>query len=170
MNINLSIVRLAEPEDEHDLMLMCREAHDESPLRNAQGRALFFSDAKARATIRGALYKEQGRASWVGIIGERGSLQGSVCLSIIEPSTFSHEQFLSATWNFVRREYRGTGNSRTLLSFSQKVSDTLGIPLFLEEREWHKGKKTLYERALKRQPSIGVFLYNSLTDSAGAGA
>lgn len=169
--MDLSIVRLGEPEDEHDLMAMARAMHEESPLRNAQGQPLFFSDAKARAMIRNALYVEGGRSSWVGIIGERDRLQGSICLSIFEPSTFSHEQFLDSTWNFVVKEFRATSLvARTLQAFAEQAADRLGIPLLVKSLGEHAGRKSFYERVSKCQPFGNVLLYSAKIDSALAGA
>lgn len=168
--VDISIVRLAEPEDEHDLLMMVRDMHHESPLRNAQGQPLFFSDAKARSIVRNAICRDEaGRNSWVGIIGDRGQLEGSVCLSIIEPSPFSHEQFIDSSWNYVRATYRTTAvNTKTLQAFAERVSDRLGIPLLIKAMGNHAGRKSFYERSC--QPFGGIFVYSSQHDSLGAGA
>ncbi len=153
-------------------MLLMRCAHEESPLRTANGQPLFFSDAKARQVIRNAIFRDEGLAtSWVGIIGGRGQLEGSVCLSIFEPSPFSHEQFLDSTWNFVHKTFRQTShNAKTLQAFAERVSDTLGIPLLIKAMGDHAGRKSFYERASKCQPFGSVLLYSALSDSTAVGA
>ncbi len=169
--IDISVVRLADPEDEPDLMDMVRLLHEESPLRNVQGQPLFFSDAKARNMVRNAISNDGGRCSWVGIIGQRGDLHGSVCLSILEPSPFSHEQVLDATWNYVKPQFRVTAaNAKTLQAFSERVSDRLGIPLLIRAMGNHAGRRSFYERSGCQ--SFGhVFLYSAVgNDSARAGA
>lgn len=170
--IDTSMVRLASPDDEGDLMDMIRAAHDESPLRTVSGQPLFFSDAKARQVIRNAICRDEGLAnSWVGIIGHRGQLEGSVCLSIFEPSPFSHEQFLDSTWNFVHKAFRQTShNAKTLQAFAERVSDTLGIPLLIKAMGDHAGRKSFYERASKCQPFGSVLLYSSMGADSLAGA
>jgi len=153
-------------------MDVCRLIHEESPLRTGGGQPLFFSDAKARALVRNAIGTNETRAnSWVGILGERGGVQGSVCLSIIEPSPFSHEQALDSTWNFVKLEYRRTTlAARTLQAFAEKVSDSLGIPLLVKSLGHSKGREHFMERVSKCQPFGGIFLYSSTGADSAAGA
>jgi len=168
--IDTSIVRLASPLDEGDLLSMARLIHEESPLRTVTGQPLFFSEAKARSLVRAAIGSDGDRAaSWVGIVGERGNLQASVCLTIIEPSPFSHEQLIDAIWNFVRPEHRSTALlAKTLMAFSERVSDRLGVPLMVKSFGEHAGRKAFYERASKCQPFGSVFLYSSVNDSTSA--
>jgi len=168
--VDPTMVRLASPDDEGDLMDMLRLIHDESPLRSASGKPLFFSDAKARALVRKAIGCEGERGmSWVGIIGERGTLKASVGLTIIEPSPFSHETVLDATWNFVKPEWRTTSVfARTLMAFSEKVSDRLGIPLMVKSLGEHAGRRAFMERASNCQAFGGIYLYSRVSDSPGA--
>jgi hypothetical protein len=162
--IDLTRVRLGEPDDEEDLVDVCRAVHAESPLRSARGEPLRFCETKVRAMVREAV-RPTARNSWVGIIGARGNIEASVCLAAIQPSAFSQEMFLGTTWNFVMPAYRETAdNAKTLLAFAKEFSHRCGIHLLIEDYGQHKGRRSFYERG-GCQPFGGLLLYSARDDS-----
>jgi hypothetical protein len=159
LDIDISIVRLGAPEDEGELLTMARIMHAESPLRH-----LTFCAEKALGVIRAAI-SPGARTSWVGMIGERGHVEASVCLAALEPSPFSQEMFLATTWNFVLPAYRETSlNAKTLLAYAKEFSHRCGIPLLTTDYGQHKGRRSFYERG-GCQPFGGVMLYSARDDS-----
>lgn len=173
--VDISSVRLADPDDEGDLLAMLREMHKESGLRKANDEPLAFSEPKVLATIRNATRRDpqnpQTQLSWAGIIGERGKIEGSLCVSVCEP-WYSEDVILNEVWNFVPTPFRRTDHASTLMGFAKAMADSLRIdPLIagVMSVERHEAKLRLYARAFRCRPLGGIFQYNPVSDSA-AGA
>lgn len=125
-----STVRIAGPEDEAELLRLCRAKHAEEDLRKIDGSPFTFSEERARATLHRAIIPNRNSESlsWCGVIGDVGGpLHGSVYLNVQTPYD-SEEQYLVERWNWVHPEFRkGTNYGSLLIAFSQAVSKELNM-------------------------------------------
>lgn len=125
-------VRLAAPDDEDELLDMCRARHAEEALRTSAGRPFGFSEEKARATLQRALQRgrnepDAGQA-WCGVLGAPNRLMGGVYLTVQSPHD-SDDVYLMELWNWVYPEYRRSTDTSALIRFSQALAGALQLPL-----------------------------------------
>ncbi len=164
--VDTSRVRLAERDDEDDLMRAVKRMHGDNEwgLQGADGKPLPFSEERARSTIQRAIIprpNHPGAApAWIGIIGEPGHIEGSIYLSVEVPWC-SEAPFLAERWNYVFPEYRKSSNAKTLIAFSKAIAAVIKIPLvigvFTSERVMAKCR--LYQRQLG-EPRGQFFIYH----------
>lgn len=123
-----STVRIAGPEDEAELLRLCRAKHAEEDLRKIDGSPFTFSEERTRATLHRAIIPNRNSESlsWCGVIGDVGGpLVGSVYLSVQTPYD-SEEQYLLERWNWIYPEHRkGHDYGTVLLSFSRAIAEEL---------------------------------------------
>lgn len=153
-----SYVRPAEPDDEDDLLAMTKRLHAESGLRTRYGGPYPFCSDKARATIRDAL---ESKTSWAGIIGERGNLQGSICIAMTEP-WYSEMPFLYTIWDYVLPEHRQSTNAKLLIAFAKDIAQSFHMDIVFGMMSTERGeaKMRFYQRASGVRPFGGFFLFN----------
>ena len=125
-----SPVRIAGPEDEAELLRLCRAKHAEEGLRNMDGRPFTFSEERVRATLHRAIIPNRNSAclAWCGVIGDRGGpIEASVYLNVQTPYD-SDEQYLMERWNWIYPEHRkGTDHAKMLWAFSRAVAKELNM-------------------------------------------
>jgi hypothetical protein len=144
-------VRVATPEDVHQLMEMGIAANDEVGITKANPEKLLMD-------IWPALHRQGGI---VGVIGKPGELiEGGIFLKI-GPLWYGDEDFIEERVVYVRPEFRLSkgGRGRKLLEFAKKVSDEMEIPLAMgiSTSLEFEGKNRLYERVFGKQ--AGAFYF-----------
>lgn len=157
-------VRIAGPDDEDALVEAVRvvATGGEWGLRYSSGVPLCFSEPKTRRIVRNAINpmaRNDGQA-WIGVVGDVGQVEGSVCLSIGE-AFCSEDPLLFENWNFVLPDHRRSDNARRLIAFSTAMSRVLRLPLVIGVMSHVRteAKCRLYERSFGR-PLGSLFLYN----------
>lgn len=148
--LTISPVRKAIPSDEPELMDMCHKLWKENGVFS-------FSERKVQAVLQSAW---NGLGGIIGVIGEPGKIEGSICLTIGD--YFYTDDFnLSELWNFVLPEYRKSTNAKELIRFAVRCSDEIGIPLIIGvlSNERTAAKVGLYKRLLG-DPAGGFFVYH----------
>ncbi len=165
-------VRFAVPEDEDDLLVMCRAKHAEEGLRSGTGRPFLFSEDKTRGTLQCALQARRNAPdagnAWCGVLGERGNLHGSVYLTLQTPYD-SEEMYLSQLWSWIYPSFRRSSNAMALLVFSQKLAISLGVKMVGGVVSYEEGDDTAKLRFFRRngcQPIATLYSYDY--DAAGA--
>lgn len=132
MHALVDAVRFAAPDDEDDLVALCRAKHAEEGLRSASGRPFCFSEHKARGTLQCALQARRNEPdagqAWCGIMGDAGAIKGSVYLTLQTPYD-SEEVYLLELWSWIFPAWRRADRAVALLMFSQKLATSLGVPL-----------------------------------------
>jgi hypothetical protein len=151
-----SPVRKALPEEADEILAMCRCLWQE----NGQ---FSFSEKKVRAKIDDAFNR---LGAIIGVIGETGKLQGSICIHISD-YFYTDEYHLGELWNYVLPQYRKSTNAKDLIRFGMRCSDEIGIPLLIGviSNERTAAKLGLYQRILG-DPAGGFFIHRPA--SAGA--
>ena len=119
MQGELPEVRIAVPQDEAELMEMCKRLWTENGLFS-------FSEDKVRECLH-KCYARQGNI--VGVIGPSGRIEASTCLAISD-FYYTTDWHLGELWNFVDESYRKSRNIEALIRFGIDCSDKMQIPLF----------------------------------------
>lgn len=150
------VIRIATPEDVHDVMALALSACDENGFVDPNPEKLL-------AEIWPALNRDHGL---VGLIGEPdGKPEGAVLLRI-GTMWYSDHSVLEEKAIFIHPEFRSAkgGRARKLCEFSKQVADGLGIPLIIGVLSNHRteAKVKLYERQFGK-PSGAFFLYGAKT-------
>lgn len=138
-----SRVRLANPGDEEQLFALCRVLHTENALRDPLGERIAFDEPKVRRTLHRALYPTRDNQgtyaghvtpAWVGVVGPKGAIEGSVYLAIETP-WYSNHMLLVQLWCFVLPEFRASTNLKDMIAWSRQFSDTSKLQLTAEDRK-----------------------------------
>jgi hypothetical protein len=150
--LTTSRVRRAEPADEPEILAMCREMHAENGM-------FTMSDERVREII-GRAFNRQGAI--IGVIGESGRLEGSIYL-MITSIWYSTDWHLEELWNFVRPQFRKTGNAEELIRFAKRCGDEIGLPVVIGimSNIRTEAKVRIYRRQLGN-PIGAFFLHNPL--------
>lgn len=148
---DLPIVRFALPEEEEEVMEMCRHLHVENGL-------FTLNENKVRDILR-RYYKAD--KVIIGVIGETGRLQASTCL-VASDNYYTDDWHLAELWNFVEPEYRRSRNAEALIEYGKSISSKMGIPFFtgITTAKQMAGKVRLYRRRLG-YPKGASFIYNA---------
>ena len=150
-------VRVATPEDIHELMEMGIAANDEIGVAKANPQKLLFD-------IWPMLHRQGGIIGVIGKPGER--IEGGIVLKVMS-LWYSDEEWLEERIVYVRPEYRHGGRSeeehsrsRKLAEFAKWCADELRIPLVvgISTSVGFKGKAKLYRRFFGEQAGA-YFLY-----------
>lgn len=147
----LPLVRLAQKEDEDNIVEMCKRLHVENGLFS-------LNIQKVRDCIR-RYYDRQGVI--VGVIGLPGKLEASTCLELSD-FYYTSDWHLAELWNFVDEPYRKSYNAEALIQFGKSCADQMKMPLFtgiITNRQM-AGKVRLYRRHLG-YPTGAFFVYNA---------
>lgn len=144
-------VRIAKPDEEDEILSMCKKLHEENGLFS-------FSEDKVRDCIKRCYRREGGI---VGVIGETGTLQGSIGI-LISDSYYSNEWHLAELWTYVLPDFRKSHNADALIEFGKRCAIEIGVPLItgiISNR--HLAQKIrLYRRRLGT-PSGVFFVFNA---------
>lgn len=120
-----SVVRVAQPSDEEELMDMLRLMHKESGFRDEFNQPFPIDEELVRGTVQKAIIRDRNALdvgqSCCGIIGEPGNLQASVCLGI-GATWYSRRPFLGDYFTYVKADYRRSGHARSLIRFAIKIA------------------------------------------------
>ena len=122
-----SKIRLAGPEDEDELLELCRARHLDEGLLNYHGKPFNFSEERCRRILHRAIIPNRNSTdlAWCGVIGAPGEiLQGSVYVSV-QYFGESDEQYLSERWNWIRPEFRKSDHGKLLIAFADAIADEL---------------------------------------------
>jgi GNAT superfamily N-acetyltransferase len=149
-------VRIATPEDVHQIMEMGLSANNEVAVFKANPQKLLFD-------VWPALHQEGGI---IGVIGKPGRvIEGGIFLKITSLG-YSDDLYLDERIVYVRPEFRRGGrsdekhcHSRKLCEFAKKTSDELGIPLIMgiATSVGFQGKARMYKRFFGKQ--AGAFFF-----------
>ena len=144
-------VRLASPDDEAEVMTMCRRLH-------AENGVFAMADEKIQSFIRKGIARDNGI---LGVIGPSGSIQASVCLTVAE-MWYTRTQHLEEVWTYVMPEYRNSQNAKNLIAYAKWCSDTIGLPLLIGimSNTSLEAKQRLYKRQLG-DPAGVFYLHRS---------
>lgn len=143
-----SVVRLATPEDEEQLMVLCHLLHDENGIFE-------MDDDMVLETLRLGTNQKGGI---IGVIGTHEKLEGMVYMQVSN-FWYSRQPYLVELFNFVHPEHRKSGHAKALIEFAKNCADSktrLVIGIISNERT--KAKVRLYERSLG-QPAGAFFVY-----------
>lgn len=145
-------VRIATPEDEVDIMALCRGLHKENGMFSLNERKVLDLIRKC--------WMRQGVI--VGVIGERGHLEASTCL-VLDGYYYTDEWHLSELWNYVDPGRRkGSHNAEALIEFGKKCAEKMGCPLItgIVTNTKTAGKVRFYRRLLG-YPAGAFFIHNA---------
>jgi hypothetical protein len=153
-------VRKAGPQDEDALIEQCHLLHSEN--------GLFKIDSGlvrdlVHCSIHGSPSQTFPHLAMIGVIGEPGQLQGSICLRIAQVY-YSREFLLEELWNFVHPDFRKSNNARNLIRYAKQCADALPLPLFISivSNTRTEAKVRLYERELKKMGAYFVYTPEAL--------
>lgn len=142
-------VRLAEPEDFHELMRLTKLAHSEIGVHS-------YSEDKVINVLM-LHFKKLG--GLVGLIGEKGGEIKGYIILVIDKPWYSDDFILSELNLFVAPDHRKSNYAKQLMAFSKKSSDVLDLELAIGvmSNERTAAKLRLYQRQF---PQFGaVFMY-----------
>lgn len=150
----IPVVRRAMPDDEDELMKLCRLLHEENGIFS-------MSEDRVRSTIRLAF---DHRGGMIGVIGEPSKIQAMICL-IIGNFWYSDELHLEELFSYVHPDYRKSTNADALVRFAQKCSDEIPLPLVIGILSHSRtiAKVRLYKRRLGNP--IGAFFVHGATSN-----
>lgn len=158
------VVRLADAEDEEQLLALCRMDHEENGIRDGLGKLDPFSPDKVRAIIQRAVMPNRNEPnagqSVCGVIGPRGGLQASVYLERTDYG-YSDRPILRERWAIVAPEYRKTPHFHSLAEFSKTIAECLERTLIAEPTSVHRieAKDRFYTRKFGVERSGSIFIY-----------
>lgn len=145
-------VRTAKPDDEEEIMALCRDLHKENGLFS-------LSEARVRGIMQQAF---AGRNAFVGVIGARGRIEATACLLMDTSQYYSDDLCLVELWNHVAEPYRSSRNIDALIKFEKDCSDKTGLTLITgiitNNRVAAKVRKY---RQLYGYPAGAFFVYNA---------
>ncbi len=144
-------VRIATRADEDGLIALLRQMHAESGLFD-------LDEVEMRNTFARAFDRQGGL---IGVIGKPDNIEAGVYL-LITRFWYTTQNHLEDLFNFVRSDSRKSNYADTLLKFSKKCADEIGIPLILGvlTNQRVEAKVRLYRRQLGI-PVGAVFAYNT---------
>lgn len=147
-------VDLATPDDEPQLMDMCRELHQENGVFD-------MSEQCVRDTLRLAFEKKGGT---IGVIRGKDKLEAAI-LMLICRLWYSDEWHIEELFSFCRPEFRKSNNAKALIHFAKKCADELEVPLIIGvmSNTRTEAKVELYKRQLSK-PSGAFFFYNTKSE------
>lgn len=151
-----SPIRVATPDDVHDIMDLALSACDENGFVTPNPERLLQE-------IWPALNLDKGVC---GIIKKDGEKPEGAVLLRVGMMWYSDQEVLEEKAIFIHPDFRSAkgGRARRLVEFSKQVSDELGIPLIIGvlSNDRTEAKVRLYERQFGK-PTGAFFLYNART-------
>lgn len=147
-----SELRLAAPDEEEDIMGFCHELWEEN------GKEFFsFDPDKVRAIVRRAFDKKLGL---LAVIGPKKKLEAGALLTV-DNYSYSSDWFLNEHFNYVRPDYRRSQHAKTMVNWSIRMSEQLGLLLLMGILSNHRtlAKVRLYRRIFPTGPHGAFFVY-----------
>lgn len=122
---DVSRVRSATPDDEPQLMELCRRRHAECGI----GR---FSEEKVEAVFRRAFDHGRNDPAVIGVVGA-SSVEGSIGL-VVDSAWDSETPILTCLWNYVLPEFRASSHIKDLTAWAWNLShpNAMGLPVKIE--------------------------------------
>lgn len=157
MSNDLPEVRIAQPQDEPEIMAMCRRLWEENGLFS-------YNEEK----VRDCLHKCYARNSAnetpviVGVIANsEGIIEASTCM-MVSDFYYTDDWHLAELWNFVDEPYRKSKDIEALIEFGKGCSNKMGIPYLtgIITNKQMAGKVRKYRRLLG-QAAGAFFIYNA---------
>ncbi len=144
-----STIRIATAADEEEIITMCRELHRENGLFE-------MDDARVREVLRKCWDRKGGL---MGVIGTPGAIEAMMLL-LISCYWYTSQWHLEELFSYVRPDFRRSTHAKTLVEWSKKASDKIGIPLVIGilSNTRTEAKVRLYRRQLK-DPAGAFFVY-----------
>lgn len=140
-----SVVRLATPADEAELLKLCRLLHEENGL-------FPMEDDMVLETIQKGINKTGGV---IGVIGAPNNLEGMICMEVGN-FWYSRQPHLMELFNFVHPDHRRSNHAKALIEFAKKCAgEDVRLVIGIISNERTKAKIKLYERQLG--PQAGAF-------------
>lgn len=150
-------IRVAQPEDIHELMDVAMSACSENGFINPNVNKLLEQ-------IWSAVNLDNGI---VGAIGEPGKIEGAVLLRLTD-MWYSDDKVLEEKGIFILPQFRVAkgGRARRLCEFAKRAAEMLDVPLLIGvlSNDRTEAKVRLYERQFGK-PTGAFFLYNARTGS-----
>lgn len=145
-----STVRVAMPDEEEDIMQICRELHEENGLFE-------IDESMVRNMLRRAFARQGGI---IGVIGKPGAIE-AVLFMIVSNFWYSTQPHLEELFSYCRPQYRRSGHAKSLVAFAKRCSDELHMPLVIGivSNIRTEAKVRLYRRQLS-EPAGAFFVYN----------
>lgn len=149
-----SIVRVAKPEDRHEVWRLFLQGHRENgQFSLAPEKVDFFL---SRALFPNMIPEwDAGPRGAIGVIGDVGSLEGLVFVTV-STYWYSHDKHIEEFIVYVDPECRRSSHARALVDWMKHQSDLTGLPLVTGIISNHRteAKVALYSRML---PKVGAF-------------
>ena len=160
-NPSPSVVRLACPDDEDDLVAGANELWKDNGI-------FPISEEKIEAVIRRAIYPQVREPNdppvIIGVIGKPGAVEASLGMMITQ-HWYTDSWHVDELWNFVRPNHRRSNHAKSLIDFAKNAQAKLAIPLLIGilSCERTKEKINLYSRRLG-QPAGAYFVWPTWTE------
>ncbi len=151
LNRQRSVLRIAQADEENDLMDFCHELWEEN------GKEFFSFDAdKCRGHLRRSFEKKGGLFA---VIGEPGKVAAGALL-LIDEQYYSKDFALFELFNYVRPDHRRSQHAKTLLIWETNMAQKLGLPLLVGITSSTRtvAKVRLYRRVLG-DPTGAYFVF-----------
>jgi hypothetical protein len=143
-----SVVRLATPADEDQLMVLSHLLHEENGIFS-------MDDDMVLDTLRQGTERKGGI---IGVIGTPEHLEGMIFMQVSN-FWYSRQPYLVELFNFVHPEHRRSNHAKALIDFAKSCTDDkLKLVIGIISNERTKAKVKLYERSLG-QPAGAFFVY-----------
>ena len=141
-------VRIANKEDEEEVMGLCRALHKENGL-------FTLNENKVRQTLHRAFDRQGGI---LGVIGPPGKIESMIYM-LVSNFWYSDDAHLEELFAFTKVEFRKTKNSIDLINFAKWCSGESGMPLLIGIISNHRteAKVRLYQRVFSKP--IGNFFF-----------
>lgn len=143
-----SLVRLATPADEDQLMHLCRLLHEENGL-------FALEEDMVQETLRKGFDRTSGV---IGVIGTPDHLEGVIYMEVGN-FWYSRKPHLMELFNFVHPDHRKSGHAKALIKFAKQcASDDIRLVIGIISNIRTEPKVRLYERQLGK-PAGAFFVY-----------
>ena len=114
-NREFSRIRIAEADEEEDLLRICKQLHVENG-----SRYFTLSEAKVRANLQRAFNKQ---LAMIPVIGRKGAIEAMAYLSI-EQFAWSDDWHISEWFNYVLPAHRKSQHAKELLIWERNASES----------------------------------------------
>lgn len=148
-----SRVRLADLQDEEELMTVAAQLHAENGIYN-------LCRNKVREELRASLEQKSGI---IGVIGERNFIQGAAWLLFVQ-EWYTDDWCIMERFNYVLPQWRASTNAKDLIAWTKVVRARCGVPLHIGvfSNERTEAKVRLYRKQLG-EPAGAFFLVGAQT-------
>lgn len=152
-----SIVRVAQPSEEQDVMRLCRSLHEENGIFD-------IDEDMVRAMLLRAFNRQGGI---IGVIGEPGHLEAAIYM-LLSHHWYSREPHLEELFNYVVPEFRKTSHAKSLIAFAKRCSEEMNLKLVIGvvSNIRTEAKVRLYQRQLGT-PAGAFFVFPGKTAAVG---